>query len=73
MSRKGGNGRMEVKIIEFIFLFKRKAERELTQLVNQGWRIVAAGGGGSFPSYVVVLQRGDRARPDVMDVKKTVL
>ena len=64
---------MEVKIVDFLIFAKGRAERELTRLVNEGWRIVAAGGGGSFPSYVVVLQRGDRARPDVMDVKKTVL
>ena len=50
---------MEVKIVEFSILCRGKAERALTHLVNQGWQIVAAGGGGSFPSYIVVLQRGN--------------
>ena len=53
---------MEVKIVDFMFFAKGRAERELTRLVNEGWRIVAAGGGGPLASYIVVLQRGDEAR-----------
>ena len=53
---------MEVKIVDFMFFAKGRAERELTRLVNEGWRIVAAGGGGSLTSYMVVLQRGDEPR-----------
>lgn len=56
---------MEVKIVDFTIFAKRRAERELTRLVNEGWRIVAAGGSGSFPGYIVVLQRGDRARQGI--------
>ena len=56
---------MEVKIVDFMFFAKGRAERELTRLVNEGWRIVAAGGGGPLASYIVVLQRGDQARQDV--------
>ena len=33
---------MEIKIVDFMIFAKRRAERELTRLVNQGWRIVAA-------------------------------
>ena len=55
---------MEVKIVEFSFLFRGRAERALTQLVNQGWRIVTAGGGGTLPSYIVILQRGDKDRQE---------
>jgi hypothetical protein len=55
---------MEVKIVEFSFVFRGRAERTLTQLVNQGWRIVTAGGGGTLPSYIVILQRGDKERQD---------
>ena len=53
---------IEVKIVEFSGFSRGKGERALTELVNQGWRIVAAGGGGSFPSYIVILQRGKQAR-----------
>jgi hypothetical protein len=50
---------MEVKIVSyFLFLNKTRAERTLTQLVNEGWRIVAACGGGSWPTLWVILQRG---------------
>jgi len=48
---------MEVKIVDFSALCKDKGEAALTQLVNQGWRIVSAGGGGSLAWYIVVLQR----------------
>jgi len=46
-----------VKIIEFSFLNLKSTEKTLNELVNQGWQIVTAGGGGSIPSYIVVLQR----------------
>ncbi len=48
---------IEVKIVDFSAFCKDKGEAALTQLVNQGWRIVSAGGGGSLPWYIVVLQR----------------
>ena len=51
---------MEVKIVEFSGISRGRGERILTQLVNQGWRIVAAGGGGFFTFPFVVLQRGDK-------------
>lgn len=54
---------IEVKIVEFSGFCKGKGERALEQLVNQGWRIVAAGGGGSLAFYIVILQRDDQARP----------
>ena len=53
---------MEIKIVDFLIFAKGRAERELTRLVNEGWRIVAAGGGGPLASYIVVLQRGDEPR-----------
>ena len=53
---------MEIKIVDFMIFAKGRAERELTRLVNEGWRIVAAGGGGPLASYIVVLQRGDEPR-----------
>jgi hypothetical protein len=56
---------VEVKIVDFMIFAKGRAERELTRLVNEGWRIVAAGGGGPLASYIVVLQRGDEARRGV--------
>jgi hypothetical protein len=48
---------IEVKIVDFSGLWKGKGEAALTKLVNQGWRIVSAGGGGSLAWYIVVLQR----------------
>jgi hypothetical protein len=48
---------IEVKIVDFSALCKDKGEAALTQLVNQGWQIVSAGGGGSLAWYIVVLQR----------------
>jgi hypothetical protein len=48
---------VQVKIIEFSAFCKGKGERALEELVNRGWRIVAASGAGSFPSYIVILQR----------------
>lgn len=56
---------MEIKIVDFMIFAKGRAERELTRLVNEGWRIVAAGGGGPLASYIVVLQRGDEPRRGV--------
>jgi hypothetical protein len=53
---------VEVKIVQFSLFFRGRAERTLTQLVNHGWQIVTAGGGGSFPNYIVILQRGDKER-----------
>jgi len=53
---------MEVKIVDFSALCKDKGEAALTQLVNHGWRIVSAGGGGTFAWYIVVLQREVGAR-----------
>ncbi len=53
---------MDVKIVEFSGISRGGGERILTQLVNQGWRIVAAGGGGFFTFPFVVLQRGDKER-----------
>ncbi len=52
---------MQVKIVEFSAFCKGKGERALEALVNRGWRIVAAGGAGTFPSYIVILQRDERA------------
>jgi hypothetical protein len=52
---------IEVKIVEFSVFSRGKGERALTELVNQGWQIVAAGGGGSLPRYLVILQRGNQA------------
>jgi hypothetical protein len=51
---------VEVKIVEFSAWCKGKGERALEALVNQGWRIVAAGGAGTFPGYMVILQRGEQ-------------
>jgi hypothetical protein len=51
---------VQVKIVEFSAWCKGKGEHALEALVNQGWRIVAAGGAGTFPSYIVILQRGDQ-------------
>ena len=48
---------MEVKIIEFGPSNKDKAEQKLADLLNQGWRIVTGGGSGTWPGFVVVLQR----------------
>jgi hypothetical protein len=48
---------IQVKIVEFSAFCKGRGERALEALVNQGWRIVAAGGSGTFPSYIVILQR----------------
>jgi hypothetical protein len=48
---------IEVKIVDFSALCKGKGEAALTQLVNQGWRIVSVAGGGSLAWYMVVLQR----------------
>ena len=49
---------MEVKIVTFNVFTKPRAERELEQLINAGWRVVAAGGGGTFQYLFVILQRG---------------
>lgn len=51
---------VQVKIVEFSAFCKGKGEHALEALVNRGWRIVAAGGAGTFPSYVVILQRDDQ-------------
>jgi hypothetical protein len=51
---------MQVKIVEFSAWCKGKGERALEALVNRGWRIVAAGGAGTLPSYIVILQRDDK-------------
>jgi predicted Fe-Mo cluster-binding NifX family protein len=48
---------VQVKIVEFSAFCKGKGERALEALINQGWRIVAAGGAGTFPNYIVILQR----------------
>lgn len=48
---------MEVKIVEFGPLNKGKAEEKLADLLSQGWRIVTGGGSGTWPGFVVVLQR----------------
>jgi hypothetical protein len=53
---------IEVKIVDFSVFGKGRGEQALTQLVNQGWQIAAAGGGGSFPSYIVILQRASQVR-----------
>ena len=37
---------------------KPRAERTLEQLIDAGWQVVAAGGGGTFPTLFVILQRG---------------
>ena len=47
----------EIRIVEFMIFNVRSAEREVEHLVNKGWMIVAAGGGGMLPSYCVILQR----------------
>lgn len=47
----------EGRIVEFGRLTARRAEATLNTLVNQGWRIVGAGGGGRVPFGFVVLQR----------------
>ena len=63
-SEEGGTT-VEVKIVDCSFFSRGRAERVLTRLANEGWRVVAASGGGPFASYVVILERGDRARQDV--------
>ncbi len=51
---------MQVKIVEFSAFCKGKGERALEALVNRGWKVVAAGGAGTFPNYIVILQRDDK-------------
>ena len=53
---------IEVKLVEFSAFCRAKGERALEALVNRGWRIVTAGGGGTFPNYIVILQRDEQAR-----------
>ena len=48
---------MQVKIVHFSGFGVGKGERALEELVNRGWQIVSAGGGGSIPNYIVILQR----------------
>ena len=50
---------MQVKIVEFSAFCKGRGERALEALVNRGWKIVTASGAGTFPSYIVILQRDD--------------
>ena len=56
----GSRGRKkEVKILRFhagVGAFK-KAEQELTKLVNDGWRIVSCSGGIEVGSGLVILQK----------------
>ncbi len=59
---------MQVKIVEFSAFCKGKGERALEALVNQGWRIVAAGGAGTFPNYIVILQRGPQPQPTGLEM-----
>ena len=47
----------EIRIVDFMIFNARSAERDVERLVNQGWQVVAAGGGGMIPSYCIVLQR----------------
>ena len=47
----------EIRIVDFMIFNVRSAERDVERLVNKGWQIVAAGGGGMLPSYCVILQR----------------
>ena len=47
----------EIRIVDFMIFNARSAERDVERLVNKGWEVVAAGGGGMIPSYCVVLQR----------------
>jgi hypothetical protein len=54
---------MQVKIVEFSAFSRGKGEAALEQLVNRGWKIVTASGAGSFPSYIVILQREETAIP----------
>jgi hypothetical protein len=50
---------VQVKIIEFSSFCVGKGERALEELVNRGWQIVSSSGAGSFPAYIVILQRED--------------
>ena len=52
---------MEVKVLDFWVASKGRIERELEQLLDKGWRIAAAAGGGWLPWYMVILQREEPA------------
>lgn len=52
---------VEIKILSYlVMLNKAKVERELEELVNDGWRIVTACGSGSTPAFVIILEREAR-------------
>ena len=53
---------MQVKIVQFSSFSVGKGERTLEELVNRGWQIVSASGGGSFPNHIVILQREGPSR-----------
>ncbi len=58
---------VEIKILSYLVMLKKaKVERELEELVNDGWRIVTACGSGSTPAFVIILERearGYRSEP----------
>ena len=53
---------MQVKIVQFSSFSVGKGERTLEELVNRGWQIVSASGGGYFPNHIVILQREGTSR-----------
>jgi hypothetical protein len=50
---------MQIRIVMFTFFNISKAERAIERLVNDGWKVLTSGGGGSIPAGFVVLQKGE--------------
>jgi hypothetical protein len=58
----------KVKILWFVESTTERTEREIEQYLSEGWRIVAAGGGGNSSGFIV-LQK-DSLRPEGQEVQK---
>lgn len=48
---------MQIKIVHFSFFNTWQTERTIERLIKDGWKVLAAGGGGFFPAWFVVLQK----------------